>query len=228
MQSGEHVVEAEARDKAGNITFASFDLIVKDLPSPQITSSTHEVYAGDGNVMISGMTQPSFLVLISLKNDLNQKIVQARIPSLEDGAWSWSIPQPLTRGTYQIEAIASDGSGATSLPTSEILNVKERPVIIIFGYGLTFAWVVLFMQGVAMVVLVVAFIIYLLRVSRSRKRTNAVTQDVNERFQNLKADIESLEKKKARKGKKIPTLDTIKNEIENDRISLVDEIEEIG
>jgi hypothetical protein len=130
LLDGSHSVQARATDAAGNASPLSAPvLFIIDTISPaipQITSPASGSHISDSTPTIAGIVEPSTIVTIFVNG------IASGTASSFGTTFSFTFSNPLSDGTYTIQASASDGVNTSPLSQGTILaidTVATTPVI---------------------------------------------------------------------------------------------------
>lgn len=138
LAPGKHTISVSAKDNADNLTEEIFNLEILPIASPFISSLSQNVFIGEGGLNISGTALPDVTLIISLKRQNGEEILNKEFKSDTQGLWLAKFDESLKKGKYYIEVTARDGRGALSLPTkSDLITVRERPLLTIHGFEIT-------------------------------------------------------------------------------------------
>lgn len=141
LPPGDHAIRIYAEDKAHNSTEAAITLKILPIAAPAINFTSANAYVGEGNFYSSGITPVGTTLLFSLKNSKGQTVYATEITPDKDGAWTATVNDPLKRDNYHVEVLAKDKRGALSFPVkSDIIKVRPRPLLTVFGIGITQFW----------------------------------------------------------------------------------------
>ena len=141
LSPGKHLVKVTAIDKAGNLRGKSINLETLPIESPTVTFLSKDIFIGEGDLLIRGTSKPDYIVRVIVKKKLGDFVGEATATVGADGNWEMVIGQSFKKGAYYLEAVAQDARGALSLPVkSEIFKVREKPIFIVAGIGITKTW----------------------------------------------------------------------------------------
>jgi hypothetical protein len=130
LSQGQHTVQARATDSAGNSSPLSAPVlfIIDTIPPvvPQITSHASGSHISDNTPTVAGITELSTMVTIFVNG------IATGNASSFGTTFSFTFSNPLSDGTYTIQASASDGVNTSPLSQGTILvidTVATTPVI---------------------------------------------------------------------------------------------------
>ncbi len=129
---GNHTIVAEAFDGAGNSIVASYDFSVNAFEKPLFTEYPKEVPSTVIPVL-RGTTRPGAKVIVTLTK-VGASGTDHEVIADEQGVFTFIPEARLQEGVYEIKAVATDKSGARSLPSDSIrIAVQEPGYLRIFG-----------------------------------------------------------------------------------------------
>ncbi len=193
LPPGKHSIKVFSQDQAGNITEGSAEADILPINSPKIVFSSKKVYTDENNIAINGLSLPNIDILLNIRDDKGQILYQTETKSSPDGFWSSSIEYLLKIGTYKIEVISRDERGALSLPVfSDNVRLAERPILTVFGLGLTYKLFIVVLIFLLAFVFLIGFLTQRISTEKRRKRILIAQRDVNSEMTNIKKDIEKI------------------------------------
>lgn len=196
---GNHSVSVIARDKAGNSTEGTVTLTTLPITAPIVNFITPNVYVGEGDLYLSGTIAQDLAVLVRLSDAQGGIVHESTLTPDKDGNWTLRIDTPLKRGNYTLSITARDARGARSFPIEETLRVRPRPLVTVFGIGITEWW----FFGIVFVALGAAFVVGKLLERRKResrtRRTFVLERDATNLIEHIKKDIVAINEKKEMK-----------------------------
>ncbi len=138
---GKHTLKVSAYDNAGNAVRNSLNYEIISIEPPVITLVNKNVFTGEGGFFISGTASNKYKVRVTLVNSSGDAVYNdLKTPDVK-GNWNASIDTPLKKQSYQFEVATVDDRGAVStIIKSDILQVRDRPVLIIGGIEITSTW----------------------------------------------------------------------------------------
>lgn len=238
LYPGKHSVQVVARDLAGNATTSRIDLEVLPIQNPEIHFVTERLYVGEGGFAASGISIPDSKVLGNIKLSSGETAANLESIADEKGFWTLAYDLPMKKGVYYLEVTAEDERGAHSLPIrSEEINLTERPIISIFGFGLTYKLFLVFLLAIVLVSFGLGS--WTRKLQRESRQRNILIaeRDVNSQLLNIKKDVASLIKKHKTKQACTPknienevnyVLKKIEDNIQKNSEYILENIEEIG
>jgi hypothetical protein len=193
LPPGKHVVLVSARDLAGNSTDNYVNLVIKPIASPEILSVTETLFVGEGGLFVGGTAIPSSTVMLMVKNQDGQVVAADRAAASGDGKWSFRFSQPLTKGTYIVEATAVDARGAQSLTVaSKKISVRERPLLVLGGLEITQTWFIVILTLALLFSYGAGMFTQSLQRKKRTERVFLAQRDVGSAFGETKKELRAL------------------------------------
>lgn len=193
LEPGEHIIRIGAEDNAGNITENRVVLQIIPIASPIITSVNKDVYIGEDNFQITGVTAASTTIRVLLKSKEGQVLVDSAAKPDDNGNWHAQFTQGVSSGDYYFEIRAVDGRGALSLPVkSDIFSVKVKPFLVVGRLQLSIGW---FFGLIILFLLVGVGIVWVLRRLQMQQQARKVLmcqRDVSNLINMIKKDIDKI------------------------------------
>jgi len=190
---GQHTVKVTAEDKAGNKVESSAQFEILPIESPKIFSASSKVYVGEGELVVNGTSLANVSIILDIKDQKGNLMYSFASRADDNGSWAMKIDSPLKKGTYYIEASSMDSRGALSLPVkSDIVSVVERPIMVIWGFNITYLELIIFLLLIVIIGYTVGWYSRKM-ISGKRSRKILISQrDVASSFNILKKDIEKI------------------------------------
>lgn len=189
---GKHRILVRASDKAGNSIEDDLEFEILPIVSPKITSINKEIFVGEGKLEITGTAIPNISVSLSLKNKAGQTITATSAKSGNNGNWEIKLDYPLRKGQYFAEIYSQDDRGALSLPVSELIKVRVRPMLTVAGIGITPAWLLTGLIAILVAGVMTGWLAYHFWLVRIRRKTIVAQRDIFAASNLIKKDIEKL------------------------------------
>ncbi len=142
---GKHTLKISVYDNAGNSTQSSLNYEIISIEPPVITLVNKNVFTGEGGFFISGTADSKYKVRVVLKDQSGNAIYTDLKTPDEKGNWNASLDTPVKKDTYQFEVATVDTRGAVSnVVKSELITVRDRPILVIGGMEITLTWFFIF------------------------------------------------------------------------------------
>lgn len=192
LPPGIHQIRVAAEDNAGNSTETTVMLEILPIPSPIVVSVNRDLFVGEGNLFISGSVDPSVTVLLTVTDTKGAMVHTLTITPDDVGEWSINIDHPLKKGTYTLTLVAVDERGAQSFPVTEQLQVRPRPLLVIFGIGISQFWFYTFTSIVMIGAIVLGILVEQYRRRRRSNRATVLERDATDLIRHMSEDINIL------------------------------------
>lgn len=195
LAPGKHLIIVGAADNAGNNVEDIIQLEILPIAAPSITFVSTNVFVAEGGLTASGTALPDTDLFLSLKTESGQGVYSEKLAVDGSGHWAAQVEELLKKGTYYIEIVNQDSREASSLPIkSDKIVVRERPLLTIFGYGITQFW--FFTALIILLILVFIGGIFSDRLAkRQRERKILISmRDVGAVFGVIKKDVQIIVK----------------------------------
>jgi len=233
---GIHKITVSAVDKAGNMTSQTETLEILPITSPVITYINRSLIVDEGNITAGGTSSEKGEILIQVKDSKKQIITEQTIPVDDNGNWNVVINKPLIVGNYNLYVTARNKNMASSLPIiSEIINVKQKPMLTIGSLEISQAWFFIDLIFVLLASFGMGWLSYHNWKGRIDRRLTIAQRDVVNVFENTKKDIDKLLKNysegdlnEGRLNEIEYTLKKIKENLEKSDPYIIDNIRKIG
>jgi hypothetical protein len=142
---------------------------------------------------VGGTAIPNSAVDLLLKRERGEIVYSASVESDNNGNWQAKLDLPLKSGKYFVEATARDKRGALSLPAlSEVIRVRERPLLTIAGIGITQFWLFAGLTGILLVGIVIGWVSYGVWKRRVARRVVVAQRDLVGALGILEKDIDKM------------------------------------
>lgn len=188
---GKHTIKVGAQDKAGNKVENTAQFEILPIESPKIFSSSSSAYVGEGELVINGTSLANASVILNIKDQKDNLMYSFTTNSDNSGNWAMKIDSPLKKGGYYIEAIAKDARGALSLPVkSDSINIKERPIMVILGFSITYIQLIIFLLIILISSYAVGWYSNKLIAGQRERKILISQRDVSSSFNVIKRDVE--------------------------------------
>lgn len=203
LDSGKHILIANAIDKAGNSLANFVKFTIEALKPPTITEYPRKLQSGE-ILIIKGSTYPNAIVILWLKRE-KEDARSYEVESNKDGNFTFIADEKSKDGIYKMWAEVVDVRGARSKPTEEATIVVERPAILRIGTK-AITILAIIVPLVALIILLIALIWYSWhKLSSFRKKIRkenkeaeqALCKAINLLKEDIKEQIELLEKTKS-------------------------------
>lgn len=193
LAPGEHTVRVYVFDRAGNATLAMLALSIIPLPSPIIDDYSSQAWIGEGNIYASGSTQPDTRILVALLDIKGQNVYTTEIQPGVDGSWTMRVDEPLKRGDYELSFIATDSRGRQSYPVIEMVRVRARPLLTLFGVNISESWFYVITSCMMIGAFIFGLFMQKKKDRRVARRKFQAEKDMFNNVEILKKDIGQLE-----------------------------------
>lgn len=131
IDSGEHTLTVSAFDFARNETSTTTTFSVLALEPPLLLGMSNTITVGD-ILVVKGSTYPDAQVVVSVKKD-GADFVPTKILSDSAGNFTFVLNEKTQEGLYEIWAVATDGRGAESAPSSRVVVRAQKPGFLLWG-----------------------------------------------------------------------------------------------
>ncbi len=193
QKPGKHSVLVRAVDHAKNFSENNLEIEILPIASPLITSISRDVFVGEGELEISGITIPNASIILLVKRNSGRIIFSTTVNADVNGSWEVKIDQPLKKGKYFVEATAQDARGALSLPTqSDLIRVRERPLLTIAGFEITQFWFFIGLLSILLFGFAIGWFSYSAWRRQLNRRAIIAQRDVANLFATIKQDLEKV------------------------------------
>lgn len=127
---GKRTITVEAFDKAGNITSANGEMLIKQIKTPVLVEYPVTVDPGMPLVVV-GITYPDSEARVWWRHD-GGELESQRVLSDEQGRFVFALTNT-KKGAYKIWVEALGGGGRRSSPSAPVTIFVEQPWFLIFG-----------------------------------------------------------------------------------------------
>jgi hypothetical protein len=235
LPPGKHQLSIRAVDKAGNSTSQTETLEILPITSPIITYVSRKVTIDDGNITAGGTASTKGKIIIQIQNEDKQIVFEDTVNTDTNGNWNILINKTLTKGDYNLLAIAEDENMALSFPVvSETISVRPKPMLVLGSLELTQVWFFVYFIIVLLGAFGAGYFSYHNWRGKLNKRVIIAERDVLNILDLLNNDVDKLMKDniggnfdESKKAEIEYTLKNIKNNLEKSRHYVVDNISEI-
>lgn len=231
---GRHTVIVRAVDKAGNERLGITEINVLSIEAPVITDYP-EALSPDSILTIKGMSVPEATIHVYFQKDREDIRLVGETKSDKQGFWSYTEPNPVEKGVYEVWVEALDAAGGKSQFSNKVSIVVTHPAFIRIG-GLIIDYL---RTTITLIILLLALILGLIWIWRKikerkrilRKETTEAEMALCRAFKSLKEEIEKkvaeIDKKPGLSGKEKKLLDDLKKTLEGCEESIGKEIKDI-
>jgi hypothetical protein len=190
QKPGTHTVIVRAIDSAGNMTESSESFEVLPITSPKIFSVSTPVYAGEGNLFVTGESEPEHQIELMVLDLSGVPVYTFTTRADEKGMWSTKIDAPLKKGQYRISALSRDKRQAQSLPIlSQEITVNTRPIAVIFGFNLQAIHVIIGLLIVMFLGAVIGWYMNRMMKLQEERKITVSARDVSASFNVIRSDV---------------------------------------
>lgn len=178
LDPGRRTIVAQAFDRAGNVTTATEEIVIKPLDPPSLTSYPKELAVGEV-LKIQGNTYPDATVAIRLTPEHGTPVIE-EVKSNVNGVFEIIWPNRPASGLYSIAAQVTDSRGGKSNFSEPItIEVRERAVLRIGSVVIDYLSVIMSLLGI-LVLLVAVVILIWYRLIAFRKRLHKEVKEAEE------------------------------------------------
>ena len=202
---GKRTLLVQAYDRAGNITTASEEFVIKPIVPPVITEYPRQLESGQA-LIVKGSSSSHGEVLLFVQED-NKEIKSQKTTVDDAGNWSVLYGEELIPGIYRIFAQAKDMRGAMSEPTQIYFVSVGHPAFFRIG-NMTVQFLSSVISILALLLLLALLLMLMLRKLRVirgkvKKEAREAEHAVHRAFDFLKDEIHGhvklLEKAKTKR-----------------------------
>ena len=193
---GKHIIKIGAEDRAGNKVENTAQFEILPIDSPKIFFVSTSVFVGEGGLLINGSSLAKASIILNVRDQKDNLIYNFVTNADDSGNWAMQIDSPLKKGTFYIEVLAKDSREALSLPIkSDLISVKERPIMVIWGFSVTYIQLVIFLVVILIGGLATGWYANVLINSQQERKILISQRDVSAGFNVIKKDVERAIKK---------------------------------
>ncbi|EKD23811.1 MAG: hypothetical protein ACD_81C00179G0004 [uncultured bacterium] len=190
---GLYTVKVGAIDRAGNSVESILSLEILPIEAPKITSITRNIFVGEGNLEVLGFAIPDVGISVSVRTEGGQVEQLVDTHADDHGSWAVSMDKPLKTGKYIVEVIAKDARGALSLPvTSEVVTVKQRPVLILGSLEITQFWFFTLLIVILLGGFGAAWLYVRLKEAQQARKVIIAQRDIANAIATIKKDVDGI------------------------------------
>lgn len=192
LAPGNHVVNVNAIDQAGNTTNTSVEITTLPIEAPTVSPITEDAYAGEGGLDVGGTAAQGQRLTVDLRRQSGELVGTSLAVPDQNGVWTARFEQPLKEGDYVVTVTASDERGATSLPVTAALHVIPRPFLTLGGVEISRVW----FFSVVFAVLLLGYVFGWEVQKRQKKKRGwhvmIAQRDVGSAFEQIETELESM------------------------------------
>jgi hypothetical protein len=231
---GKHTIIVRAVDRAGNERLGITEINVLSIEAPVITDYP-EALSPDSILTIKGTSVPEATIHVYFQKDGGDIRLMGEAKSNKEGLWSYTEPNPVERGVYEVWVEAVDAAGGKSQFSNKVSVVVTHPAFIRIG-GLIIDYL---STTITLIILLLALIFGLIWIWRKikerrgilRKETTEAEIALYEAFKNLKEKTEKkvaeIDKKPGLSEREKKLVDDLKKTLEDSEKSISKEIKDI-
>jgi hypothetical protein len=172
------------------MTESSESFEVLPITSPKIFSVSTPVYAGEGNLFVTGESEPEHQIELMVLDLSGVPVYTFTTRADEKGMWSTKIDAPLKKGQYRISALSRDKRQAQSLPIlSQEITVNTRPIAVIFGFNLQAIHVIIGLLIVMFLGAVIGWYMNRMMKLQEERKITVSARDVSASFNVIRSDV---------------------------------------
>lgn len=190
---GVHKLKVKIFDNAGNFIEDVSEFEILPIVSPTINFAQPDIFVGENRVSATGTSLPGTTVLFSIKEDNGRVEYQAEVPVGTDGNWEITAEHFLAKGKYYLEVQAKDSRSALSLPVkSEMLRVREKPVLVIGSFEVTQFWLFMYLIILLLIGVGIGWASYRFWAVRIEHKTIIAKRDISNLLAGITKAVDSV------------------------------------
>jgi hypothetical protein len=191
---GQYAIRVKAIDRAGNGIEDNVKVEILPIETPTINSVNQKIIIGTNDSLdVRGSAIHNASVIVSIEDNSKRLVLQDESKTDTQGLWEFRLDKELRIGDYFVSAKAKDSRGALSLPTSPVkISFVEKPVISLFGWDITFRWLLIILVIVVILGILWFYRKTLLRLARSQRESIIISRDIENAFNAVKEDLDKI------------------------------------
>lgn len=190
LPPGKHAVVVSAKDEAGNATEGSLDLVIEPIAAPAVEPIAPP-FVGEGGLVVHGTALANAVVHVLVKSQAGAEVAKQDVPVTAERTWVGVLNQPLREGTYSVIVTAEDARGALSLPVASVVNVRQRPILVLGGLEISSLGLLGLFALVLLLGLALGWRLQQMRKQQRGFRTLLVSRDITNTFAIVRKELDA-------------------------------------